>query len=218
MGVGIVFYCTEIVPNSPPARYNCAAVIPLDAGGSVCGRYVIRGDFTMPPSFKKTARRFAARMRTVGWCVLWFCLFASLWRAPVPCVHIHDESPADVRNAELREHVARFHVGERAADHHGWHVHFVTLRELLRGGGFPVPDSGDERHPDEMPVVLSLGDSRPSPAAAEAFLRPGLGDCAGLPSHVTCVGEAGGPPTSGSSRDFAVSLDRRLPLLCIARC
>jgi len=153
----------------------------------------------------------------VGWCVLWFCLFASLWRAPVPCVHIHEDSAAVDREHDVREHVARFHVGELDEDHHGWHVHFVTLRAILRGGGYPVPEDGDERNADEMPVVLSLADGRPAPAAAQSaeFWRQGE---SADPSVAACVGDVGGSLDCGSSRRFAVSPNRRLPLLCVARC
>jgi hypothetical protein len=195
---------TSIHPLTPGRRF----ADDLRLNRSECG---------MPSRPIRTRRRLISRARSASWCVLWFCLFTSLWRAPVPCVHIHAPAAGEPR-PDVREHVARFHVGEAADDHHGWHVHFVTLREFLRGGGFPVPDDGDERRADEMPVVLSLTDGRPSSAVAAAFATPGFSDWAETSRVVACVRDSGGSLDCGSSRLFAVSPNRRLPLLGIARC
>lgn len=157
----------------------------------------------------------AAGFRRLGTVSVWVCLFLSLWRAPVPCVHAHGDTAEQNRNAELTAHLARYHahVGDEDA---GWHVHVVSLRDFLRGGGCPVPDDGEQPNPDEMPVVPSLSETRAAFATAAALLPLCFGDV--LP--VLAAASSTSDVHLGTSDDgeFALPCSRRLPLLCVARC
>lgn len=148
--------------------------------------------------------------------MVWVCLFLSLWRAPVPCFHAHDDAGERSAGDDLTAHLAHYHA-RPGLEVHGWHLHFVTLRDLLRGGGCPVPDHREQPNPDEMPVVPSLAETTIAPAVATSFLPAECGRV--LPPLPAGESDAtlgtGGPATNG---EFALPAGRRLPLLCVARC
>ena len=83
-------------------------------------------------------------MRRIGWTVLLVLLAANLWQAPVPYVHCHEQEA--VPSQAFAQHLAIYHPD--GDDGGGWHFHFATIRDILRGAGCPVPsDSDDESEP-----------------------------------------------------------------------
>lgn len=155
-------------------------------------------------------------LRRLAGAAVGICLFVSLWRAPVPCIHMHEEPSESARNDDLTVHLSRFHV-ETGDDSHGWHVHVVAFRDFFRGGGCPVPDDGEQPNPDEMPIVPSLTDSRVAPVMAVSLLPGCFGET--LPTLTAdAYGLESGVGQPAENEAFVLTSRRRLPLLCIARC
>lgn len=93
-------------------------------------------------------------VRTAFRSVLLVCVFASLWRAPIPWLHHHDTPVTGEFSDQLSRHLNAWHHGslENPA---GWHLHFAMLDDILRGGGCPVPADGNE---DELPVTVEFAE------------------------------------------------------------
>lgn len=78
-------------------------------------------------------------VRFAAWSLFVVCVSASLWQAPLPWLHCHNEE--QVRNNEaFARHLSIYHDGE---DGTGWHFHFALLEDILRGEGCPVPTDSD---------------------------------------------------------------------------
>lgn len=71
----------------------------------------------------------------------------------MPWLHHHvRNSSEDVSSVRLVEHLQSWHAAT-AEDENGWHVHFATLDDILRGSGCPVPPaSGD---PPVLPIDVT---------------------------------------------------------------
>jgi hypothetical protein len=77
------------------------------------------------------------------------CLVVSLWPAPAPWVHCHEdeESPGP----QLTQHLNEYHAHQGADCHEGWHLHFAYLWELA--GDTPCPDDQKEPPPCQRPAT-----------------------------------------------------------------
>lgn len=110
------------------------------------------------------------------------CLLASLWRAPVPWVHSHEEMPVAMASVGFWvEHFDHFHpVGSRPPC--GWHLHYVWPWQLADESGGSDGNSG--QIPDSLRLQLNPTtwappgdgvDKAPSiPAGLLVTLHPGI--------------------------------------------
>ena len=95
-------------------------------------------------------RPLTAAVRTTIRIVTFLCLCASLWQAPLPCVHLHTDGPDASLSQTMDRHLSTWHCTNET-DESGWHLHFAMLDDILRGGGCPVPqDAGG----DELPLTI----------------------------------------------------------------
>ncbi len=92
-----------------------------------------------------------AALRRAALSVVWICLLANLWRAPIAWIHVHQANGTSESLSSLQsQHVAGFHHSETNRTKDAWHVHLAFLDEIVRGGGSPIPS--DEQ---DDPVVPS---------------------------------------------------------------
>ena len=164
---------------------------------------------------QRKLRRWLIGTASAGFRTLaYLCLFASLWRAPLPWVHVHGEPRAVPMQQRLDRHLAAWHW-ESQPDDREWHLHFAMLDDLLRGNGCPIPlDNGRGEQPLTTRHVAPLEEAGRSsvhrlavewtPVCLEAVspLQPSAG---------TVGPRFSSPPRETYSR-------RLLTVLCIARC
>lgn len=96
-------------------------------------------------------QNLCAALRRAALSVVWICVLANLWRAPMVWIHVH--SPGDAPDsvaANLAEHVTGFHRSNVRPDEDAWHIHLALLDDIVRGGGDPIPS--DEQ---DVPVLPS---------------------------------------------------------------
>ncbi|MFT5323780.1 MAG: hypothetical protein ACI8P0_001631 [Planctomycetaceae bacterium] len=115
-------------------------------------------------------RPVTAAVRTMFRIVTFLCLCASMWQAPLPCVHLHSDGPDSSLSQMMDRHLSMWHCTNET-DESGWHLHFAMLDDILRGGGCPVPQGSGE---DELPLtiehvvsanqIVSLSDALLAPA------------------------------------------------------
>lgn len=138
---------------------------------------------------------------------------ASLWQAPIPWLHFH---PVAAHGSDaLVTHVdAYHHLAPLSAE---WHLHFVKLNEVLRGGGCPVPVDKENSDRERADVVVLPSETSPvmerSPLSVAFDVAP-LNDTPEL--HTALTADVHFRPRQALSRH---SLDGTLlSLICVALC
>ena len=100
-------------------------------------------------------RPVTTAIRTTFRIVTFLCLCASLWQAPLPCVHHHRDGADASLSRTMDRHLSMWHCTNQT-DASSWHLHFAMLGDILRGGGCPVPhDAGDDELPPTAEHVVS---------------------------------------------------------------
>ena len=144
------------------------------------------------------------------------CVLLTLWTGPLPWIHRHTPT-VDVNQAQtLASHLSDWHDGARSI-RTGWHLHFATLDNIVRGRGCPAaPRSND----DELPIVGSLSvESSTDSGFVLARMSPFLQPIADKVSHPATMSLEQGDLSLRRQflSDFAQS--RRLKIvLCVDRC
>lgn len=126
----------------------------------------------------------------------------NLWRAPVPWLHNHEGADP----ARLAEHAEAFHPD---ADETGWHVHVALLGDIARGAGCPIPA---EKNDEEEPTLAEVGQSPDRVITRCAF---GMTETP-VPTALSYPSVLKTTRVHVTSR--AVSLRKRLALICVCRC
>ena len=96
-------------------------------------------------------RRLIGAVRTSIRVTAVLCACAGSWRAPVPWLHCHVAPSNQQMASNLSRHLRGWHA-DSGHEETGWHLHFVLIDDLLRGGGCPVPPGQDEG--DSQPFHL----------------------------------------------------------------
>jgi hypothetical protein len=163
---------------------------------------------------RSLARRIATAGRNSFRALVFVCVCASLWQAPVPWLHHHCKNANNATSSLLALHLQSLHkngVGRAT----GWHLHFVMLDDIVRGSGLPIPPSeGDAPVLPKEHVVP--GDSTSVEVAP--VCTPALRTIAFYPLH----SPAADVMHQGLARvqflgDLASPLRLHL-VLCVARC
>ena len=165
---------------------------------------------------RRSIQRQAARAaRAVFRFVLFVCMCASLWRAPLPWLHHHEGRDAAEFSENMSRHLDVWH-GNTASDESGLHLHFAMLDDILRGGGCPVPP--DEHDDEPPPTIQQVIPGNHVVNAAETLLASVHSIIVwsdALHSNTAAVGRA---DLRRRPVDDRTAARRLLTVLCIAQC
>lgn len=143
------------------------------------------------------------------------CAIASLWQAPVPWVHHHSKGDGRVPTSLVSRHMQAMHA-DTTSDETGWHLHFVMIGDILRGGGCPVlPDRADDSQTLQTQQVTFADSSLAKRVDATAVSPPAF--ARQIVPETVAAAESQAHPRRQFLGDLTAA--RRLQLmLCIARC